>query len=936
MSIKFTTITSSQDLSKRVYLDESGKLQKVAAAALSEGDFVVNDVKDLNEFAVHLGNTASHQAFTYGIPKSSTGRITTKARANSSGGAVPRDRKHFDWPPGPGILMIDDDSGQPFADFIQLLRDNVPCLKDVDMLLRPSSSSMIYNSETGEEVQGLLNRRAYVVVSSAKSIPEVGKHIDDHLWLAGFGHFKVSASGGLLERNLVDTAVWTPEHLDFVGGAICTPPLAQHKLVTTFSHSTSRMVDTALLPLLSHGQLELITQRKNIERVAKSSAAATARQAYVAARTTEMVVHGGNASAVKNAILSALEKSELGPDFVIHHASGKSMTIRDLLAQPQAYHGTRCSDPLEPTYRNDPRVAYISLLNGHTPYIYSHAHGGVRYMLRADKPKLFVRPGRSAECADELAVLMAESGRVYSRAGNVCEVLGTGETRPLTASAVKQIAGTWLEILKPKSADEEVVVDLPDTVANMLLASSGYKLLPDLNGVLSAPTMSPDGRLINRAGYDHQSKLLLLTLEVEPWPEIAALSPSELETTFEQLWRPFRDFPFENASSRSAMVAAVFTAVCRPTLPTAPAIGFDAPTAGSGKTKLAECLSILACGNSEVTPAVSDEDELRKKITSTLMAAKQVLLLDNVEGNIKSPILAGFLTTPEWSDRVLGGNALMTAPNRLLTLFTGNNLNPLGDLVRRILIVRIDPRMDATAVWQRNFDEDPVQYVRENRQELVAAGLSLLLSFVRAGMPRIAKGRLASFEQWDDLVRQCVVWLGQSGIAGLIDPIQQLRTAATQDPETDSLRNLLSHWHAAFGNTAVEAKTLCMSSHMYGPINDVALDRRGLPSVKVLAQYLRKYRGKVVDGMRIEMISGRSNTAYWRLVGSPAAEGAVVDLGGCGGFGGLFSVDTATSAAFIDNYFPTEKETNPPNPPQPPCTTEPQAIDSGITTGDTA
>jgi hypothetical protein len=71
-------------------------------------------------------------------------------------------------------------------------------------------------------------------------------------------------------------------------------------------------------------------------------------------------------------------------------------------------------------------------------------------------------------------------------------------------------------------------------------------------------------------------------------------------------------------------------------------------------------------------------------------------------------------------------------------------------------------------------------------------------------------------------------------------------------------------------------------------------------------------------------------------VGSPAAEGAVVDVGGCDGFGGLSSVDTATSAVFIDNYFPIEKETNPPNPPQPPCAAELQAIASGITTGDTA
>jgi len=308
-------------------------------------------------------------------------------------------------------------------------------------------------------------------------------------------------------------------------------------------------------------------------------------------------------------------------------------------------------------------------------------------------------------------------------------------------------------------------------------------------------------------------------------------------------------------------------------------------------------------------------------------------LLDNVEGNIQSPTLAGLLTTPQWNDRVLGGNALMTATNRLLTILTGNNLNPLGDLVRRILIVRIDPRMDATAVWQRNFALDPVQYVRENRQELVAAALSLLLSFVRAGMPRVVRGRLASFEDWNDLVRQCVIWLGQQGVAGLTDPIQQLRVAATQDSETATLGELLHHWYKAFGNTAVEAKTVCLSIHMSASIHDVALDRRSMPSAKVLAQYLRKKRGVAVNGMRIEMLTGRSNTSYWRVAGSPAAADEAIEVGGYGGFGGLISTQTADIAPIDTILFPTGEETNPPNPPQPPYVETRRATTAGITTG---
>ena len=65
-----------------------------------------------------------------------------------------------------------------------------------------------------------------------------------------------------------------------------------------------------------------------------------------------------------------------------------------------------------------------------------------------------------------------------------------------------------------------------------------------------------------------------------------------LGLTDADLARPLR----EGAVDRGVHLAALLTAAIRPTLPTAPGIGYDAPVQASGKTLLAKCAGALATG----------------------------------------------------------------------------------------------------------------------------------------------------------------------------------------------------------------------------------------------------------------------------------------------------------------------------------------------------
>ena len=75
-----------------------------------------------------------------------------------------------------------------------------------------------------------------------------------------------------------------------------------------------------------------------------------------------------------------------------------------------------------------------------------------------------------------------------------------------------------------------------------------------------------------------------------------------------------------------------------------------------------------------------------------------------------------------------------------------------------------------------------------------------------AGRPKSGSGRTASFELWDDLVRQPICWLktlvdglDDASLPALDDPLKAAQQAFDQDPETTKHTALLHAWHGAVG-----------------------------------------------------------------------------------------------------------------------------------------
>lgn len=416
-----------------------------------------------------------------------------------------------------------------------------------------------------------------------------------------------------------------------------------------------------------------------------------------------------------------------------------------------------------------------------------------------------------------------------------------------------------------KRSDEWVPKDCPPDLAKTVLAMDGMWKLPKLTGILSAPTITPEGRLIEMEGFDEATGLYLEFSNNETWQPVPEKpSVHEIQAATENLWKPFERFPFVDAVSRSGYFAALLTAMVRLLLKTAPGFFITAPTAGSGKTLLALCLAVLGGNEPEVFPRPEDDTELRKRLLALCLRGTGCIIFDNLSGDFESDCLCAFLTTERLIDRVLGASSILNVPTNTLTLLTGNNVQLVGDLGRRFISVRIDPQMETP--WNRSFDLEPLQYCQDHRLEMVRAGLTILRGYLQSGAEK-PKGRLASFEIWSDFIRGAVCWVGENKWLDVKDPVESIVGNFSCDPETNKLRALLQAWEAKFGTTgttvakAIREAQKNPDDDLWAALNEIAGEPTGINSRR-LGRWIERHRGRIVEGMRFT----RGETVRERII----------------------------------------------------------------------
>jgi len=159
-ALQFTIYTSTapQQLPMTFGLAADGTLTKVTAASMSAGTAQRTSVSNLNELAQHLDRLTSAQAVGWGIGASELATIVAQdADTGTDPTRVSCTRRHFVYPKGPGILMLDHDGaleGVLDRDALRLrLIDACPALAAAPMLWRPSASAGL-TAPDGRELTG--------------------------------------------------------------------------------------------------------------------------------------------------------------------------------------------------------------------------------------------------------------------------------------------------------------------------------------------------------------------------------------------------------------------------------------------------------------------------------------------------------------------------------------------------------------------------------------------------------------------------------------------------------------------------------------------------------------------------------------------------------------------------------------------------------------
>jgi hypothetical protein len=423
-----------------------------------------------------------------------------------------------------------------------------------------------------------------------------------------------------------------------------------------------------------------------------------------------------------------------------------------------------------------------------------------------EKPRIEFKVGHLADVVTKAEDALLTSGlQIYQRGGDLVRP-GVREVRTAggrtTSTTVFEVLGADAVIdLLSQSADwmkydgrtkAMKVINPPSQVSDILLSRRGQWRFPAIMGLISAPTLRPDGSVLSAPGFDQETGLYNTARDIVLSSIVGAPNKADAYQALDRLNALLDEFPFASEGKlsvdRAVVLSAMLSSVCRGAIKSTPLHAFKANAPGSGKTYLAEIVAAILMGGLCPANSVPELIEFDKQLTGMLLEGHPLFSLDNCNGPIGSDLLCQALTTPSVRLRPLGRSDMKVVSVQSTILANGNGLTLVGDMVRRGLIGNLDPKMERPDL--RVFKNQPVDIVLGNRSAYVSACLIIVRAYITAGRPGCLSPRLASFGDWSDNVRSALVWLGCE------DPVLSMDQVRADDPVLGEMRQVIASWPA--------------------------------------------------------------------------------------------------------------------------------------------
>ena len=490
---------------------------------------------------------------------------------------------------------------------------------------------------------------------------------------------------------------------------------------------------------------------------------------------------------------------------------------------------------------------------------------------------------------------MAGDADLYHRAGALVRVLrGQGPTAgvlgvpgPPTIGAMpaanlrdritKHVTLTGFRLRGREMVEEQI--HPPKWLVEGVAGRGEWPGIRPLAGISDTPVLRPDGSVCQERGYDVATGVLY-----EPSRDFPTIHPDvgidEAADAWEALREVVADFKFEGPEHRAAWLAGLLTILARFAFAgNAPLFAVDANIRGAGKGLCVDAIGQIVLGrNMPVTSYTQDDDEMRKLITSIALAGDRVVHLDNIEGQFGSPSIDRALTGDTWGDRVLGKSEKPTLALNAVWFCTGNNIAVAADTARRIIHVKLDV-LEERPEERRGFRHPKLrQWLARERPRLLTAALTILVAYCRAGRPDMNLPPYGSFEDWSDLVRQAVVWIGER------DPCDtRVKLVASADTTADTLAQVIAAFEAydSFRRGIVVSEMLARlypAEKQYQPRADSDVQMRAAielltnaqsgkpPTARQVGANLRKFKRRRQGDRMLDSIGKGEGGSRWHVV----------------------------------------------------------------------
>jgi hypothetical protein len=268
---------------------------------------------------------------------------------------ITRTLDNFGWPKQPGWALADYDSkGMPepvqerlaeLGGFEGALRHLIHGFDDAAHVVRASTSSGIFNAETGEQFPGSGGQHVYILLTDQSDTPRMLVTLHQRAWLAGLGWFLVGAAGQLLERSIVDVSVGSPERLVFEGAPVVVAPLQQDtsKRSAIASAAAAALDSRAAVPSLNASERDRCRQLVNAERARLKPNAKAERKRWLVREGAKLGPDG------ERILRAALDKRTLSGGMTLQFDDDELgvVNIDDVMVDPARYDGETLADPLD-------------------------------------------------------------------------------------------------------------------------------------------------------------------------------------------------------------------------------------------------------------------------------------------------------------------------------------------------------------------------------------------------------------------------------------------------------------------------------------------------------------------------------------------------------------------------------------------------------------